>query len=318
MSTKSIEISKTIISLREAFGISLTKISVKNKKILVLDADLKGGTGTHHFEKKYPNQFIQCGIAEQNMFSMASGIASLGFIPFATTFAVFTLRAFEQIRLQISYENANVKIVSSHGGLDVGPDGKSAQCLEDFACFRSLPNFTIISPCDANEMFQATKEIIKLKGPVYMRTGRSPITNIYKKNYKFKIGKGHILNKGKKICVISTGIQTSIAFNAIKILKNKGFNPTLISMPTIKPLDKNLIIKQIKNHKYLVSFEDHNIIGGLGSAISEVISDGNFIKLIRMGMMDIPGQSGEASELKKKFQIDENALIKKVIKLFNL
>ncbi len=317
MKTKSIEISKTINSLREAFGISLTKISKKNKKILVLDADLKGGTGTHHFEKKYPNQFVQCGIAEQNMFSMAAGISSLGLIPFATTFAVFALRAFEQIRHQISYDNANVKIVVSHGGLDVGPDGLSAQSFEDFACFRSLPNFTVISPCDANEMFQATKEIIKLKGPVYMRTGRSPIYNIYKKNYKFKIGKGHVLNKGKKICIISTGMQTPIAFNAIKILKKKGFNPTLISMPTIKPLDNNLIIKQIKNHNFFISFEDHNIIGGLGSAISEVISDGYYIKLIRMGMMDERGRSGEASDLKKKFKIDEDALIKKVIELFN-
>ena len=316
MLNRRLKTKKTKESLREAFGISLTKLSKKNKKILVLDADLNGGTGVHHFRKKIPNQFIQCGIAEQNMLSMAAGISSLGFIPFVTTFAVFTLRALEQIRLSISYTNSNVKIVASHGGLDVGPDGKSAQCFEDFACFRSLPNFIIISPSDENEMFQATKEIIRLKGPVYMRTGRSPVGNIYKKNYKFKIGKGTILNKGKKICIVATGIQTSIAYKAIKILKNKGFNVTLISMSTIKPLDKNLIKKQIKKHRYIISFEDHNIIGGLGSAIAEVISDGNYIKLIKMGMKDTAGESGEAYELKKKYEIDEYALIRKVISRF--
>ena len=168
-------IAKSSGSLREAFGMAITKIAKTNKKIVILDADLAGGTGCHHFLKKYPKRFFQCGIAEQNMISVSAGMSSLGLTPFATTFAVFALRAFEQARLSISYSNLNVKIVASHGGLDTGPDGASAQCIEDLACFRSLPNFIVISPCDSNEMFQAVKTISKYRGPVYMRTGRSTL-----------------------------------------------------------------------------------------------------------------------------------------------
>ena len=189
-----------------------------NKKIVILRADLAGGTGCYHF-KKYPKRFFQCGITEANMISVSAGMASLGLVPFATTFAVFALRAFEQARLSISYANLNVKIVASHGGLDTGPDGASAQCIEDLACFRSLPNFVVLSPCDSNEMFQAVKTIAKHKGPVYMRTGRSNVENITKPARKFVIGGGLVLNKGKKVCIISTGMQTSIAFKAIKKLK---------------------------------------------------------------------------------------------------
>jgi transketolase len=203
-------IAKSSNSLRESFGISITKVAAINRKIVVLDADLAGGTGCHHFLKKYPNRFFQCGIAEQNMMSVSAGMSSLGLIPFVTTFAVFALRAYEQARLSISYSNLNVKIVASHGGLDTGPDGASAQCIEDFACFRSLPNFSVLSPCDSNEMYQAVKAISKFKGPVYMRTGRSNISNITNPNRKFKIGKGVILNQGKKICIISTGMQKSL------------------------------------------------------------------------------------------------------------
>ena len=305
-------------SLREAFGESITKLANNNKKIILLDADIAGGTGAHHFRKKHFKQFIQCGIAEQNMISVSAGIASLGFIPIATTFAVFALRAFEQARLSVSYSNLNVKIVASNGGIDTGPDGASAQCIEDLACFRSLPNFVVLCPSDSNEMYQATKAILKHKGPVYMRTGRSNINNFYNKNYKFKIGKGHVLNEGKEICIFSTGIQTSIAFKAVKTLKMKGVNTTLISMPTIKPIDKKIIIKYSKKNKYFISFEDHSIIGGLGAAISEVIAEGNFVKLIKLGINDEIGRSGEANELRKKFKLDQAHLIKTVLKLKKL
>lgn len=307
-------IAKSLSSLREAFGKSITKIAKINKKIVVLDADLAGGTGCHHFLKRYPKRFFQCGIAEQNMISVSAGMSSLGLIPFATTFAVFALRAFEQARLSISYSNLNVKIVASHGGLDAGPDGASAQCIEDFACFRSLPNFTVISPCDSNEMFQAVKTVSKHKGPVYMRTGRSNVENITKLNKKFIIGKGLVLNRGRKICVISTGMQTSVAFRAVKSLKNNRINPTLIHMPTIKPIDKNLLLRQAKKHKMIITFEDHNILGGLGSAISEVLSENLPIKILRMGIKDIIGKSGEAKDLIKEYGIDEKALIKQIKK----
>ena len=306
-------IAKSSNSLREAFGQSITKVAKTNNKIVILDADLAGGTGCHHFLKKYPKRFFQCGIAEQNMISVAAGMSSLGLIPFATTFAVFALRAYEQARLSISYSNLNVKIIASHGGLDTGPDGASAQCIEDLACFRSLPNFVVVSPCDSNEMLQAVKAITKHKGPVYMRTGRSNVENITKPNKKFVIGKGLVLNKGKKICIISTGMQTRIALNAIKKLKNQFVNPTLIHMASIKPLDKKLLVQNAKKHKVIITFEDHNIIGGLGSAVSEILSETQPIKIIRMGVKDKIGRSGEASQLLRKYNIDENSLVKKVL-----
>jgi transketolase len=277
---------------------------------------LAGGTGCHHFLKKYPKRFFQFGIAEQNMISAAAGMSSLGLVPFATTFAVFALRAYEQARLSISYSNLNVKIIASHGGLDTGPDGASAQCIEDLACFRTLPNFVVLSPCDSNEMFQAVKTISKHKGPVYMRTGRSSVVNITNSNKKFIIGKGMVLNKGIKVCVISTGMQTSVAFNALKYLKKQNINPTLIHMPSIKPIDKNLLIKHAKTHKIIISFEDHNIMGGLGSAISEILSENKPIKIIRMGIEDEIGRSGEAYQLLKRYKIDEKALIKKIINFY--
>ena len=308
-------IAKSFSSLREAFGKSITKVAKVNRKIIVLDADLAGGTGCYHFLKKYPKRFFQCGIAEQNMISVAAGMSSLGLIPFSTTFAVFALRAFEQVRLSVSYSNLNVKIVASHGGLDTGPDGASAQCIEDLACFRSLPNFVVLCPCDSNEMYQAVKTISKHKGPVYMRTGRSEIKNITKANKRFIIGKGLILNQGNKVCVISTGMQTSIALNAIKFLKKKKINPTLIHMPSIKPIDKDLIIRQSKKHKLIITFEDHNIYGGLGSAVCEVTSENYPIKVLRMGVNDKIGRSGEAKQLLKKYKLDETALIHKILEL---
>ncbi len=309
-------VAKSSGSLREAFGKAITKIAKTNKKIVILDADLAGGTGCYHFLKKYPKRFFQCGIAEQNMISVSAGMSSLGLTPFATTFAVFALRAFEQARLSISYSNLNVKIIASHGGLDTGPDGASAQCIEDLACFRSLPNFIVISPCDSNEMFQAVKTISKHKGPVYMRTGRSNVENITKAKKKFVIGKGLLLQRGKKVCIISTGMQTSVAFNSLKNLQNKKINPTLIHMPSIKPIDKNLLVKEAKKHKVIITFEDHNILGGLGSAVSEVLSEKEPTKIIRMGIKDEIGRSGEAKDLLKKYKIDQKALIKQVMKVY--
>ena len=309
-------IAKSANSLREAFGQSITKIARVNKKIVVLDADLAGGTGCYHFLKKYPQRFFQCGIAEQNMISVAAGMSSLGLIPFATTFAVFALRALEQARLSISYSNLNVKIIASHGGLDAGPDGASAQCIEDLACFRSLPNFTVLSPCDGNEMFQALKTITKHNGPVYMRTGRSSFINFTDPNKKFIIGKGLVLNKGSKVCVISTGMQTRVALSALKILNNQKINPSIIHMPSIKPIDKQLLLKIAKNHTTIITFEDHNIIGGLGSAISETLSEVKPTQIIRMGINDKIGRSGEAHQLLKKYGLDEKALVRKVKKIW--
>ena len=240
-------IAKSSNSLREAFGKELKKISKINKKIIVFDADIAGGTGVHHFRDKFKNRFVQCGIAEQNMVSVAGGLSKIGFVPVVTTFAVFLLRAFEQARLSIAYSNLNVKLVASHPGLDVGPDGASAQCLEDLACFRSLPNFIIISPCDSNEMELATRAILKHKGPVYMRTGRSDAPTFFNKKNGFKIGKGKILLNAKEFYIISCGVTTKRSLEASLELRSLGYDVGVINMSTIKPIDRNLLVKISSN-----------------------------------------------------------------------
>jgi len=311
-------IGKQSNSLREAFGIHLTKLSKKNKKIIVLDADIAGGTGAHHFRAKYKNRFVQCGIAEQNMVSMSAALASVGFIPFVTTFAVFLLRAIEQVRLSIAYGKVNVKLIASHPGLDVGPDGASAQCLEDLACFRAIPNMVVLSPCDEIEMEKMLKAIIKYNGPIYLRTGRSPAPIILNKKIKFQIGKAQILrfNKNSKITIISCGIMTSRAIKAFEILKKQRIKINVINMSSIKPIDEKTIIKFSKKSKLIITAEDHNIIGGLGSAVAEVITKYKLkTKQSFVGVKDIFGESGEPPELAKKYQIDEDSIVK-IIKKF--
>ena len=306
-------IAKNSNSLRESFGKILTKISKKNKKIIVLDADIAGGTGLHHFKKKFKNRFVQCGIAEQNMMAMAGSLSLLGFVPIVTTFSVFMLRAFEQARLSIAYSNLNVKIVASHPGLDVGPDGASAQCLEDLACFRSLPNFSILSPCDSNEMELATKTLVEHKGPIYMRTGRSNSETFFNKKLGFSIGKGKVLISGSDFYIIGCGVTTLRAYKAAIKLKKIGISVGVVNMSTIKPIDFDLLKKISVNVKAILTVEDHSIYGGLGSSVAEALSNINIDVYIK-GMRTF-GESGEPDELAKKFGIDENSIYKEVIKL---
>lgn len=311
-------IGKQSNSLREAFGIHLKSLSKKNKKILVLDADIAGGTGAHHFRSTFKNRFIQCGIAEQNMVSMSAALANSGFIPFVTTFAVFFLRSLEQVRLSIAYSKTNVKLVASHPGLDVGPDGASAQCLEDLACFRAIPNMVVISPCDEIEMREVLKEIIKYKGPVYVRTGRSPVPIVSKPKLKFQIGKGQVLfeEKNASISIISCGVMTNRAVKAYKMLKEKKILVNIINMSSIKPLDEKLIIRFCKKTKNIITAEDHNIYGGLGSAVAEVITKNNIsVKQTFIGVEDKFGESGDPNDLSKKYNICENTIKNKVISL---
>lgn len=315
MKPKILEVGKSQDTLRDQFGLSITKLAKKNKKIIVLDADVAGGTGLHRYRKKFPKRFFQCGIAEQNMISLAGGLASLGFIPIVTTFSVFMLRGLEQARLSIAYNNSNVKLVASHPGLDVGPDGGSAQCLEDLAIFRSLPNFRVISPADPNEMDSAVKEIIKFKGPVYMRTGRSEIKKIFTKKYKFKIGKGKIIKKGEDLSIVACGVMVERALVASKKLEKEGIKARVVNMSSIKPIDKDLIIKCAKETKKFIIAEDHNKFGGLGSAVSEVISEFCPIKVKYISVQDEFGISGEPNELAEKFDIDYKAIIKLAKKL---
>ena len=282
-------------SLRESFGKELTYLASKYENVVVLDADIAGGTGVHHFRKAFPDRFIQCGIAEQNMMAMAGGLAATGLIPIVTTFSVFMLRAIEQARLSIAYANMNVKIVASHPGLDVGPDGGSAQCLEDLACYRSIPNMVVISPCDPIEMEQATEAILDYVGPVYMRTGRSDTKKILNDEYKFEIGKGRVIQDGVDVTIVACGVEVSRALEAAEILKETG-------MSTIKPIDSELLEKCAVETGAFVTAEDHNVIGGLGGAVAESLAKSQPSPIEFIGAQDVFGESGEPDELAEKYE----------------
>ena len=304
-------------SLREAFGQALVKYADDFPKMVVLDADVAGGTGTHHFRKAKNERFFQFGIAEQNMMAAAGGMAATGLIPIVTTFAVFCLRAYEQARLSIAYTNRNVKIVASHPGLDVGPDGGSAQCLEDLAAFRALPNMTVISPADTVETDLATLAILKHHGPVYMRTGRSPTPQIFDKTHVFEIGKGQILTDGHDVTIIACGVQLARSLDAAKILGKEGISARVINMHTIKPIDKNLIIESAKKTGCIVTSEDHNIMGGLGSAVCEVISTNYPCPVELNGVQDVFGASGDPKALAEAYGLSAQHIYEAAKKAMN-
>jgi transketolase len=289
-------------SLRESFGKELTLLADKYPQVVVLDADIAGGTGIHHFREAFPDRFIQCGIAEQNMMAMSGGLAATGLIPIVTTFSVFMLRAIEQARLSIAYADMNVKIVASHPGLDTGPDGASAQCLEDLACFRSIPNMVVISPCDPIEMEQATKAILDYVGPVYMRTGRSNTQRILDAEYKFEIGKGRVLKDGEDVTIVACGVEVSRALDAAEILKNEGVSARVVNMSTIKPIDSELLKKCAVETGAFVTAEDHNVIGGLGGAVAESLAKNKPAPVEFIGVQDMFGESGEPDELADKYE----------------
>lgn len=288
-------------SLREAFGKALTELAPSRPNVVVLDADIAGGTGVHHFRKAFPDRFFQFGIAEQNMMAAAGGMAATGLIPVVTTFAVFCLRAVEQARLSIAYANRNVKIVASHPGLDVGPDGGSAQSLEDIAAFRAIPGMTVISPADAEEMRQATRAVLDFTGPVYMRTGRSPSTRLFGEDHKFEIGKGQVLRDGRDVTLVACGVQTARAIDAADILARDGISARVINMPTIKPIDAALLEAASRATGCMVTAEDHNILGGLGGAVAESLAQSTPCPIEFVGVRDVFGQSGEPGELAQHY-----------------
>jgi len=290
-------------SLRESFGKALTKLASKYPDLVVLDADVAGGTGAHHFRKKFPERFFQFGIAEQNMFAAASGIASTGLIPVVTTFGVFSLRAYEQIRLSIAYCRRNVKVVASHPGLDVGPDGGSAQTLEDLAAFRAIPGLVVLSPADSFEVELATEAIIKYQGPVYMRTGRSPAPRVTPENYHFEIGKGCIIKEGKEVTIVACGVEVARAVHASDLLLTDGISARVVNMSTIKPIDSDLLSKCAVETGAFVTCEDHNVIGGLGSAVAESLVKNIPCPMEFIGVNDTFGESGEPEDLSEKYHL---------------
>ncbi|NWH08252.1 MAG: transketolase family protein [Alphaproteobacteria bacterium] len=284
-------------SLREAFGRRLATLMDHDKRIVVLDADIAGGTGTHHARKAHADRFIQCGIAEQNMMAMAGGLAATGFVPVVTTFAVFCLRAIEQARLSIAYAKRNAKIIASHPGLDVGPDGGSAQALEDLAAFRAIPGMTVISPADPIEMALATEAVLAFDGPVYMRTGRSPAPTIYDESHRFEIGKGHLLREGRDVTIIACGVEVARSLEAANLLAAEGIDARVVNMATIKPIDRDLVARCARETGAIVTAEDHNIHGGLGGAVAEALVTTCPCPVEFVGVNDRFGESGEPAAL---------------------
>lgn len=297
---------------RQSYGEALEILGTEDKNIVVLDADLSTATKTINFAKKFPNRFFDMGIAEQNMMSTASGLAVCGKIPYVSTFAVFAAgRAYDQIRNSICYPNLNVKICATHAGITVGEDGATHQMLEDISMMRTLPNMIVMSTSDDAQTKWAVKEISKIKGPVYLRLTRMKTSKIYEQNQFFEIGKAVQIGEGTDGTVFATGVTVEQALKAQIELKEKNIEIRVVDIHTIKPIDKEMIIKCAKETKRLVSIEDHNIIGGLGSAISEVLTEEYPVKLERMGIKDIFGRSGNTESLMKYFEITAADIVKK-------
>ncbi len=300
------------IATRQSYGETLVKLGKENDKIVVLDADLAGATKTSIFAKEFPDRFFDMGIAEANMLGTAAGFATCGKIPYASTFAVFaTGRAYDQIRNSICYPNLNVKICATHAGITVGEDGATHQMLEDISMMRTLPNMTVISPSDDTQTRWVIEEISKIEGPVYVRLARLATPVIYKENEKFEIGKAIQIGEGTDGTVFATGVTVAEAIKAQEKLKAHGIEIRVVDVHTIKPIDKETIIKCAKETKRLISIEDHSIIGGLGTAISEVLTEEYPAKLERMGMQDIFGKSGTAEDLMDYFGLTAEEIVKK-------
>ncbi len=308
-----------MIATRDAYGEALIELGQENKNIVVLDADLSKSTKTYGFSQQFPDRFINVGIAEQNLIGLAAGLSTAGKIPFASTFAMFaTGRAFEVIRNSVGYPNLNVKICATHSGLTVGEDGASHQALEDISCMRTIPNMTVIVPADGVETRAAIHAAANMRGPVYVRLGRLAVPVINdEKSYKFEIGKGVTLKEGNDITIIATGIMVSEALKAAEALEFKEIKARVINIHTIKPIDKEIIIKAARETGGIITAEEHNIIGGLGSAVAEVISENHPVPLKRVGVNDTFGESGKPAELMEKYGLTSDNIFRAVVELIN-
>lgn len=295
---------------RESYGEALLELGKENKNVVVLDADLSSATKTNLFANEFPNRFFDMGIAEQNMMSTAAGIATCNKIPYASTFAVFAAgRAYDQIRNSICYPNLNVKICATHAGITVGEDGATHQMIEDISLMRTLPNMKVMSVCDDRETKWAVNEISKIDGPCYLRLARVATPDIYDENQKFEFGKGIQIGNGTDATIFATGVTVSEALKAKEELVKRGIDVRVVDIHTIKPIDKDLIVKCAEETNKLISIEDHSIIGGLGSAISEVLTEFYPKKLIRLGVKDMFGRSGKAFDLMKFYHITSDDII---------
>lgn len=303
------------IATREAYGKALQQLAEINKNVVVLDADLSKSTKTAEFKKVAPEKFINVGIAEQDLMGVAAGLSLTGKVPFASSFAMFAAgRAYEIIRNSIAYPKLNVKIAATHAGLTVGEDGASHQCVEDISLMRTIPNMVVINPCDAEEARQAVIAAAEYDGPVYLRLGRSGVEEINTSEYKFEIGKGVTLREGKDATIVATGIMVEKALLAADILKEENIDARVINIHTIKPIDKELIMKAAKETKCIVTAEEHNIIGGLGSAVLEAIEE-NPVPVKRIGVRDTFGESGKPADLLEKYGLTEKEIAQAIKEL---
>lgn len=303
---------------RESFGEALTALAETNPDIVVLDADLAEATKTGIFKKKYPERFIDCGIAECNMIGIAAGLAACGKVPFAVSFAMFSAgRAFEQVRNSVGYPHLNVKVVGSHAGISVGEDGATHQCCEDIALMRSIPGMVVLNPADHYEMQAAVKAAAAYVGPVYIRLGRLAVESVHNNDdYRFELGKGITLRDGKDITIIATGLLVQEAVKAAKSLEEAGIDARVIDIHTIKPLDQELVLKAAKETGHIVVAEEHNVIGGLGEAVASYLSEVYPTPVTKIGVNDTFGHSGPAVDLLKEFGLSaENieATVKRVL-----
>lgn len=298
---------------RESYGMALVELGHNNKDVVVLDADLSKSTKTNDFKIQFGDRFFNAGIAEQNLMGMAAGLANVGKIPFASTFAVFaTGRAFEVIRNSICYPNVNVKIAATHAGITVGEDGGSHQSVEDIALMNSLPNMTVIVPADHREAVAAVKAAAEFNGPVYLRFGRCNTEDIFNDDYEFKIGKGVEVRKGNDVTVIATGMMLQKAIEASDVLKEEGVSVRVINISTIKPIDKEIILKAAQETKGIVTAEEHSIIGGLGAMVAKVVCEESPTKVKMVGIKDTFGESGTPNELMEKYCLTKEEIIKNI------
>ncbi|MCI8485067.1 MAG: transketolase family protein [Lachnospiraceae bacterium] len=301
------------IATRASYGEALVELGKEHDDLVVLDADLAAATKTGTFKKAFPDRFFDCGIAESNLMGVAAGIATTGMVPFASTFAMFAAgRAFEQVRNSIGYPHLNVKIGATHAGISVGEDGATHQCNEDIALMRTIPGMTIINPADDVEAKAAVRAAYEMDGPVYLRFGRLAVPVINDENYKFEIGKGVQLRDGKDLTIVATGLCVSSALDAADLLEKDGISVRIINIHTIKPLDEDILVKAAKETGKIVTVEEHSVIGGLGAAVCEALSEKMPVPVKRIGVNDVYGESGPAAKLIEKYGLDGKGIYESV------
>ncbi len=301
------------LATREAYGKALAELIKENEKVVVLDADLTKSTKTVDAKVACPERHFNMGIAEGNMMAVAAGLAASGKIVYASSFAMFAAgRAYEQIRNSIGYPHLNVKVCATHAGITVGEDGASHQAIEDLGLMRGIPGMKVFQPCDATEAKAIIKAIAEIDGPCYVRLGRSGVEDVFNEDYKFEFGKGIVVQKGTKVAIVATGMMVQEAMKASKLL---DFEPTIVNIHTIKPIDEELLVELAKTHDVILTCEEHSVINGLGSAVCEALAEHNLCKVVRLGVKDTFGESGKPAELLAKYGLDANAIANKVNEL---